>query len=242
MLKKLVRVVSDIHLEHHKDPRPFIETFCALPRADYLILAGDITACNALRKLSLFLARVSPLYEKIIYVLGNHEYYYAYIPHQIPGTYRTVCRPFKNVVLLENETYVDDHVSIFGTTLWTDIHGKAVVYMNDLNFLEIGQYHEMHTKARKALEALPERSVDIVVTHHLPSYDFIAPKYQSGGTMNSGFASHCDNLFSKARKYWVFGHTHTPMRKVREDVECVCNPIGYPGENPGPAQDVVLVI
>lgn len=253
MQKKLFRIISDIHLEHHKDISPFLRSFCARPKADYLILAGDVCAPNELRKLSLFLAYVSPLYERIIYVLGNHEYY-KYFDHtcetyyldrrlseKIPNMYRSVCAPFHNVTLLENESYVDEHVSIYGTTLWTNIHGRAVLFMNDLNYLGLEEYLGMHEKAKKALESLPDRGHDIIVTHHMPSYDFVAPQYKNTGTMNSGFASHCDYLFPKAKKYWIFGHTHTPVCQDKDGIRFICNPVGYPGEEGrGPIEDIVI--
>ena len=31
-------------------------------------------------------------------------------------------------------------------------------------------------------------------------------------------------------KYWVYGHTHDAMKYEVDNVKCICNPMGYPGE------------
>ena len=43
-------------------------------------------------------------------------------------------------------------------------------------------------------------------------------------------------------KYWIHGHTHIPCQYDLGDTRVVCNPRGYPRENPGPYAPVVLQV
>jgi len=32
-------------------------------------------------------------------------------------------------------------------------------------------------------------------------------------------------------KCWIYGHTHSPLNNLINNIPFLCNPIGYPGEN-----------
>lgn len=71
----------------------------------------------------------------------------------------------------------------------------------------------------------------------MPSYHLIDPKYRGGAAegYNQWFASNLDWLLEKQKekiRYWFYGHTHSPKESLLEGVLLLCNPIGYPGENP----------
>lgn len=251
-MPRRVRIISDVHLEFHKDPGHWTEEFCALPAADYLILAGDMCTYKTISVFRDFLKRVSPLYKKIFYVLGNHEYYgiEEWVSASLRKTprlnltlmYRIELASISNLVLLDNERYDDGLISVYGTTLWSDIAGMAWLMMRDSDYISRTDYLDKHLAALKGLTKLEPGAVDIVVTHHMPSFEFVDPKYASlGEEKNSGFASSCERFFDRPRKAWVFGHTHTPMRRAVDGVEFICNPVGYPGEN-ATKEDVVYEV
>lgn len=76
----------------------------------------------------------------------------------------------------------------------------------------------------------------VMITHHLPSYSLIDPKYMKSKEsigLNQYFASHLDHLINSTIKVWICGHTHTGFEKKINDVNIYCNPGGYPGENEG---------
>jgi hypothetical protein len=71
---------------------------------------------------------------------------------------------------------------------------------------------------------------DIVVTHHLPSYNLVHKQYQ-GDPSNQFFVTEMSEYMKKTRPYaWFYGHTHRASNKILEHVWCVCNPFGYPRE------------
>jgi predicted phosphodiesterase len=72
----------------------------------------------------------------------------------------------------------------------------------------------------------------VVMTHHLPSMDLIDEKYKGYVDYNPFFASDCSELLKDPVKIWISGHTHTGYDKTIDGVHCVCNPVGYPSENP----------
>ena len=69
----------------------------------------------------------------------------------------------------------------------------------------------------------------IVMSHHMPSFDLIDPKYLSDkfSDMNHAFATNIAVAQDPRIVAWVYGHTHTPLQRDK----FYCNPIGYPGEN-----------
>ena len=51
--------------------------------------------------------------------------------------------------------------------------------------------------------------------------------------VNRYFSAGCDELIAKSEAaMWVFGHTHDFIDEELHGVKCVCNPLGYPRENP----------
>jgi Icc-related predicted phosphoesterase len=68
----------------------------------------------------------------------------------------------------------------------------------------------------------------VVITHHMPSYQFIDSKYK-GFPGNSAFANHLEGLPKKYSnvKLWIFGHTHSSFDSELNGCRFVCNPRGY---------------
>jgi Icc-related predicted phosphoesterase len=103
-------------------------------------------------------------------------------------------------------------------------------------------YNSYHQECVEFLTSPPIQHSElpvIMITHHLPSYSLIDPKYmKSKGSigptgLNQYFASHLDDLIKSPIKAWICGHTHTGFEKRINDVTVYCNPGGYPGENEG---------
>jgi predicted phosphodiesterase len=210
-----------------------------LPSCDALILAGDVATPKTINRLIDFLQAITSDYDKIFYVLGNHEYYQA-------GTsialYREVVSQVPNVVLLENEQVDWSGLTIFGTTMWSDIQPGAYYSMNDCNFLSLEEYRKRHQQAKEAIMALAPASIDVMITHHMPSHALTHERYRKYGTsMQSAFSTDMSGAFDRVKQFWCFGHTHAPCDNVLEGVRFLCNPIGYPGENPS-WEDKVIVL
>jgi predicted phosphodiesterase len=235
-----IRIVSDLHLEFSKK---IIKSLISSQEDNYcdcLIMAGDIVTYKNINDLVDILDIFSPRYQKIFYVLGNHEYYHKN-DINIVNLYREICNKYPNVILLENDSYkLNDNWTILGTTLWSNISEKGLRMMSDGRYISMEDILEKHTKAVKFLEdqinlrevATEDGSLSsenfIVVTHHLPSKSLVHRKYSHYD--NSGFASSCDHLFRDNIKYFVYGHTHTKSITKIGQTNLICNSLGYPGE------------
>jgi hypothetical protein len=71
-----------------------------------------------------------------------------------------------------------------------------------------------------------------VLSHHLPTFHLISPKYKNS-YYNNAFASNLDYLMQNHNNinYWLCGHTHSSMHCIINNCQCMTNPHGYPGEN-----------
>lgn len=246
----MFQVESDLHLEFRlkKDPRstrsasgiPKLEKF--LPRkagVEYLLLAGDICPVKHYRSLwTEFLQYCSVTFPQTLIVAGNHEYYGG-SRDWVDAELRSLVSAHGNVHFLQRAVYTDDRVTVAGCTLWS--RTDRPVPMNDYETIvkdgpsgsTITHLDTLawHTEDRQWLEGVLSAStatVDIVLTHHLPSYRAVAPRY-SGDPCNIAFATDLDHLCALV-PYWVCGHTHTPRDLTVNTCRVIINPRGYPGE------------
>jgi len=69
----------------------------------------------------------------------------------------------------------------------------------------------------------------VVVTHHTPSHQSVAPYYKADQLMNGGYHSNLDEfIMDKPNlKLWVHGHTHEDFDYLIGETRVVCNPRGY---------------
>ena len=226
----MFRILSDLHLEFHNF-KLLIKQINDLPFVENLIIAGDLINYKNKLLLDDFFNNIKNNYKKIIYVLGNHEFYginpddYSSVVNE----YHDICDKHE-VILLNDEIMVIDGLKIFGGTMWSniDIETSKVMYGKHKY---IKYRDETLKRHHDTINKINTANCDIIVTHHLPSYKLIDPKYIIYSNINSGFASDCDYLIKEPIKYWIFGHTHTRIDKYINGVRMICNPLGYPGEN-----------
>ena len=71
-----------------------------------------------------------------------------------------------------------------------------------------------------------------MITHFCPHITAIPPQFSSD--INSAyFYFEMKDFFPEMKaKYWVFGHTHDAYKIEKNGKLFLCNPIGYPFENP----------
>lgn len=232
-----IQVNSDIHLEFHALPKfQFKE--------DVLILAGDIT--REPHQYTKFIEQINTD-KPILIVLGNHEYYmYSIEWKQIYSHYKSLFSRFPNVHLLENESITIDDKTFHGTTLWTNYRNGEDIYacvhgMNDFKFIPIHQTIEKHQTSIRYLEKNVKPG-DIVITHHAPSFKSTNEKYIHS-TINGGFASDLDELVLKLKpSFWIHGHMHDGIEYKIGETQVICNPRGYPNENPVPYENRIIVL
>jgi len=232
--KMKICYLSDLHLELVK-PSKMDGLLERIPCGDICVLAGDIG--NPYQpNYDIFMLFIRLNFRKTFVIAGNHEYYY----HTIEETNEFLTRYFQR---FENITFLKDSYEIYegycfaGTTLWSNITNPKfkINDMYSIHEFDYVKYNQLHRESVAFLEDVIEKNEKcIVITHHLPSYELIDAKYlvPAMRPYNQWFYSHMDHLFHPDKiKAWFYGHTHTPCKKVIQDIPFLCNPIGYPGEN-----------
>ena len=239
-----VNIGSDLHLRHHKTP-------LTLPGGDVLILAGDVfdaANCRCFDEpvVQSFLEEFKK-YERVIFVLGNHEYYGGQI-----GEVESVLEKSlpSNVEVLQNSWTKVGNVDIFGSTLWTDMENMnplaltaAKRGMNDFRTIQDSEGWTLSPEASVRLhrEAVSLLQHDLagkkdvwIVSHHAPSFQSVHPRHQGprDNLLNPSYASELSDfiLDHPQIRMWVHGHLHDHFCYSIGDCLVYCNPRGYPSE------------
>ena len=254
-----ITLVSDLHLEFG---------YQELPGGEVLVLAGDVAEARSIHKhhhatkllsdapnhqfrCSEFFAHECKKYDKVFYVMGNHEHYHG----KLQETYDTLKYMMpKNVTLLENEAVEYNGVMFVGATLWTDLNrGNPITeyevgsYINDYRVIthhdaRKNTYHKLRPAYTRTvhgdtvryfenlLAANPDRPF-VVITHHAPSFESVHPRYRHDYHTNGGYASELSDFILKYEniKYWLHGHMHDPVDYMVGNTRVLSNPRGYHG-------------
>jgi Icc-related predicted phosphoesterase len=254
-----IHYVSDLHLECE---------YQELPGGEVLILAGDIAEVTGIAKshhstklvqdtpdhfyrLSEFFKWECAKYDRVFYVMGNHEHYSG----RLDKSYHILKSIMPdNVFLLENEVVEYNGVMFMGATMWTDMNKNDPITLqivkNDMNdYRSIKNYYANkdlyyrltpeHTVGmfRKTVEYFKQTLESeenltkpfVVITHHSPSYASINDKYKSEYYMNGAYCSDLSNfiLDHPQIKYWIHGHLHDAVDYMIGSTHITSNPRGY---------------
>jgi len=218
-----VRVLSDLHIENS----PYEIKYGG---EDILVLAGDVSPdCNEVVKLMTdYLSQNDKVL--LLFVIGNHDYYDKTIPETIKF-YETL--EISRLHFLQDSSIVIQGIRFYGATMWTDLIGMEdfLAAYAILDYSRIKQFSPalcktLHHTSRKKLMSTLDLSPEpvVVITHHLPSYKSIHPKFH-GQPANPAFASCLDDLVQMS-KLFIHGHTHCSVDYKIGDTRVVCNPRG----------------
>ena len=233
-----VGIISDAHIPHWSARWSVvaerIRASIDKAKPDLLIDAGDMMA-DADEVATLQQEWNAP----IISVRGNHDYYHK----DWLGPQRDCHR----------HEIGGNRIAV--TTLWVDFNGNnpvthAIVARSLNDFRVIRNFatetaFAAHVHQKKFLRETFASGVDIVVTHHCPSFHSIHKRYRTAKNehVNYGFASHLDELVESSKaKLWIHGHTHTPCDYVIGKTRVICHPLGYPGESAGAYRPVYVEV
>lgn len=232
-----IQIISDLHLEFLSLSQ--VEKIIANIQSvgDILVLAGDIGHPDD-SSYVYFLEQMNNMFSKIFLITGNHEYYGGNIQNTNIKI-QELCLPLKNISFLSSS--YEDYLGFrwIGTTLWSHIEPTAHI-INDIRKirqLSIKNYNELHQESVNFINNILEENMNIpsiIITHHLPSYKLINPRYQTKthNKYNQWFASNLDELIEKYKpSLWIYGHTHDFSHSELYQTQMVCNPLGYEDEN-----------
>ena len=195
-----------------------------------------------------FLDEVTQRYHHVVWVAGNHEFYHGKF-NQVLQVLRDEAAQYPNLYFLEDSWVDVEDVRFLGGTLWTDCNNHDPVTMMTLQYgmndyqvvtndqagyTKLRPQHTLqrHVKTRQFIEQnITQKSV--VVTHHAPSPQSIAAEYQDDHHLNGGYASDLTELVLEYQpQFWCHGHMHTPHDYHIGETRVLCNPRGYPHQNP----------
>ena len=241
--------MSDLHLESGSG----YDTFMIEPRAPYLALLGDVGNTRD-DKLYKFFETQLRRFQKVFFLLGNHEPYHSSFPKSKERVIafekswnetRLSNTTLGEFVFLDQKRYdINPNVTILGCTLFSHITSeqKETVSFGLWDFYDIAEWTvEDHTKARHSdltwlqsqLTTLSKDDVKrhvFVMTHHSPTIaaEVCDPKH-GNSNISSGFAS---DLVPGTRglegiNVWAFGHTHFNCDFMMGSMRVCTNQRGY---------------
>ena len=235
MIEPNVRIYSDLHLEFNSNFDP--------GTGDVLILAGDICLACEVREpgIQKFFNRCAAGYNKVFYVMGNHEYYGNDIH---TAKQEIIANIPSSIRVLDNNSEFYNGWHFVGATMWSDFHGHDKNVMKDASQM-MNDYHYI-TKNGKKLnpemvfdmhhetmhwfdQVLPTlRGPVFMITHHQPSLKSISnSKYNQG--LGGAYCTELSNFMLKFYniRYWAAGHVHESQDYHIGRCNILSNPRGY---------------
>ena len=96
--------------------------------------------------------------------------------------------------------------------------------------LQVEEFNQMHEACidfiRKSVEESTASHI-VVVTHHLPTFEVVAPQHKNS-VLNSAFASEYGDWIAHSRiDAWIYGHSHTNINTEIGSSRIICNQMGY---------------
>ncbi|PZP22272.1 metallophosphoesterase [Pseudomonas kuykendallii] len=234
-----IHLLSDLHLEFE----PFLP---AKVDADIVVLAGDIHVKG--RGIAWARAHFDC---PVLYVLGNHEYYAGHLQRTLE---KMRAASDEQVRVLERDVVEIAGVRFLGATMWTDFAAtgnaplaalSAQGSMNDFRQIRTDNYRRIRpadlidesVRTKDWLThqlAKPFAGPSVVITHHAPTLRSLQDNPHAGGHLDAAYANRWEALMGGERAaLWVHGHSHVAVDYNVAGTRVVCNPRGYPGEESG---------
>lgn len=243
------QLFSDVHLEFGA-PMP-------LPGGEVLLIAGDIMLGNPDRWTEVFedfIKNECSKYQKVFYIMGNHEYYHGVWEDVIPDLRKKV--EGTNITILDKEfVKLEENITIWGGTMWTSFFNENMFAMmaagRGMNDYQLILQHAPSTYGSDGLRVIrPDFILEenrntmkmlqfaieenkgrklLIMTHHGPSRLSVHPRFDKDDILNAAYVNEYDQyiLDHPEIKVWVHGHTHDSHDYKIGETQVLCNPRGY---------------
>lgn len=259
--------MSDLHLEFAGGPPRLT------PAAPILVLAGDIGnpmqdsyrdflgACARSWEHVVVVAGNHEFYNRFEAERWRYKGA-ATVAERLEACRAVAAAAGSNVHFLDRGRVDIGGLAFLGCTLWTNVSGVEELIERGISDCRLicaegppamrrataADLQMWHLRARAWLEGelaacYEEGRGAVVVTHHMPTPDLIAARFQ-GHPLNAGFASALDDLICEPVRAWICGHSHVGSVVFKGPdgrIPCVLNPRGYPGEGGTGFCDVMFV-
>ena len=251
-----IRVLSDLHLEmvngNYALPRMEDEANTVLCYAGDLGTAGQSTTyCDVLEE---WCSR----FKAVVYTTGNHESYRTSLIRseiQIKRNVEFELQGFPiNLHCGDCFSVIIDNTVFICATLWTDMDKNnpttmfnADSAMNDYSAIRYGSIKNPYERPLRPLDTMSihkqhkqfifdelekhqsNNLKTVVMTHHAPSYQSIAPNYIGDG-LNGAYVSEIYDPYDTDQRMpliHIHGHVHDSFDYQLKDTRVICNPRGY---------------
>ncbi len=237
-----IQYASDLHLDFYQDKgRDLLKRLVRFEVAPILVLAGDTSELvNRNGEFGKFpeanMKFLCDNFERVFFVLGNHEHYHVRNTRETFDFVSGIDANIGNFYWLHNCHTVYEGIKFGGTTLWFRDDPLNCCYEKELNdFSQIPGFKPwVYEENQRAIDFVSASEVDVMITHHLPSYAAISSQYK-GDPLNRFYV--CDVLDREMRekklpKAWIHGHSHDSLDMMFDTMRLVRNPADYRQANP----------
>lgn len=234
-----IQYASDLHLEF-KENASYIKHNPLEVVGDILILAGDIGYLGDQNySRHPFWDWASENFEQVIVAMGNHEFYKFFDISTLNDGYKLHIR--YNVAAYYNAVIPIGDTDIIVSTLWSSIPLKEAAYTEHvisdfhrimfkgemLTFADFNREHRRCLDFIKSAVSESKAAHKIVVSHHVPSFKMLCPKFKDSKTNGAFTVELEDFIKTSGIDYWIYGHSHYNVDVLIGNTLCLSNQLGY---------------
>lgn len=244
------QLFSDIHLELRSN-----ENFRPVPKAQNLILAGDIGNISK-PNYKQFFDYCSTHWTKIYYVAGNHEFHHKRTMGTVNTSMSDLLSNYSNITFLNNTWEFNEGFVIYGFVGWTypifrDYY-EASTHLNDYKRINTtsGKFstsfhnelaHDGLQRFKSFIETANQdpNIKNIIVVTHFPPINTLEnptsnPVYGVDDPLKNYYTwsnmLETEKIDGEKIRLWCSGHTHWKYDFTHETIRYISNPVGYADE------------